>query len=153
MGMITLSLTGKLCHRQHVICMKWQDYRTVCGILKQHTCRPFSRCTMKAAISMQSLQRSSSTSMHSKAAFRNSSPSSILCLNGPRSTSLQSIANFAHMSLVNLAAKAAHRLHLGSRLSFLWQHTSKTYHKSLLCMFASPILHTSHACSKVISSC
>ena len=52
------------------------------------TCSPCSRCVMNSGMLMRSLQRSSSTSMHSKAALRSSKPSSILCLNGPRSTSL-----------------------------------------------------------------
>lgn len=75
------------------VCRRDQLYRSRC---RAGTCSPCSRCVMNCPTLMRSLQRSSSTSMHSKAALRSSSPSSILCLKGPKSTSLHAHTKLMH---------------------------------------------------------
>ena len=93
---------------------------------------------MKSAMLMRSLQRSSSTSMHSKAALRNSSPSSILCLKGPKSTSLQTKrAKLAHHARGYISYACGQQ----DVLSASWQHTYQAAHINMLtlvCMCCCP---------------
>mmetsp|Transcript_62523 Transcript_62523/g.150745 ORF Transcript_62523/g.150745 Transcript_62523/m.150745 type:complete len:254 (+) Transcript_62523:369-1130(+) len=56
--------------------------------------RPSTRCSRNCGSSSLSGQPSSSVSMHSKAALRSSSPSSTVCLKGPRSTWCTSSGRF-----------------------------------------------------------